>query len=563
MISELTIRNLGVIEQAHIHIGDGLNALTGETGAGKTMALTAIQLLMGGKADPGKVRHGAERSDVEGIFIITEESPVAQIVAEAGGTIDFEDGVGELVVARTVPAEGRSRAIVGGRTVPVSVLRNIAEHELTIHGQADQMRLTSRSEQRRALDAYGGEAHDCAMRRYEEAWRQYISCQKELEDFDAYSQARGAERLALQALVSKVEELDPHIGEDDALKQRALRLENVETVREVLVETTSLLDGTTDVEGASGLIDRAAHSLSRLNDEAFVAHEQQLRDASVLLSDISRELSEHLASLDADPGELDSIYSRRSALKSVQIELGMTIEQMLAQYQRAQERLAALSDPQARHSELEQELKDAQTALRSAGAKLSRLRSKAAQALEEHVTRELADLNMKGTTFKVALVALEEPTPTGYENVEFRLATHGAGEIAVHKAASGGEISRIMLALEVTLAERGGETGRTFVFDEVDAGIGGETALRVGQRLYTMSRASQVIVVTHLAQVAAYADHQIVVEKERSEAGAVTLVRSVDDDERIGELARMLAGNDSQTARAHAAELLSGISMAR
>ncbi|MDV6238036.1 DNA repair protein RecN [Trueperella bernardiae] len=560
MIDELRISNLGVIESAHVDLSRGMTAITGETGAGKTMALTSLGLLMGAKAEPHRVRQGATAASVEATFVVRADSPVVELVENAGGVVDVEGDEAAVILARHVPAKGRSRAYAGGQSVPVKLLEQIAEYLITVHGQADQLKLRSEAQQRHALDAFGGQKLAAARAGYEAAWAASRESEELLADFKADMRQAAAERLALEALVKRVDAVEPRAGEEDELKARALVLENVEDLRSAMAGSIAALSGSDDA-GALGAIDAAAELLAQVRDAdaELGALSDQLREVSLLASDVTNALGVKLSGLDADPEELDSIHARRAELRSLQRDLGMTVEEILAERGAADAKLAQLAAPEEHLAQLEEQVRAAHKTLMDAGRKLRATRRTAGEKLGAMVTAELHDLAMKDATFSVAVEPREEPARHGIDSVSFLLRAHrGAPDLPLSVAASGGEVSRIMLALEVTV-NADPRPDHTFIFDEVDAGIGGKTALSVGERLAKVGRASQVLTVTHLAQVAAYANHHVVVAKKSEGVTTSTDVVVVEGEERVSELARMLSGHaESEVARTHAAELISG-----
>ena len=573
MIDEVRISDLGVIESASIRFDSGMTSLTGETGAGKTMTLTALDLLMGGKADPARVRVGAERASVEATFVVDQDSPAVAIVREAGGDVDVDaDGKAAIIVSRTVPVSGRSRAYLGGRSVPAATLEQLAGLLVTVHGQADQRRLASASEQRQALDLYGGAELLEQRTRFEESWRSLVQARSALQDFKAQMAQAGTRRLALSALVKRVDGVKPRVGEDAELKAQAQRLANVEEIRQALVTAIGALAGEaglgygsgSDAAGAEDLLARAGNALNRTGDSELEQAASTLADVSSAVNDVRQNLAAQLDQLEADPALLESIYARRAELRAIEVELGMSVEEMLEAADEARAELASLKDPAARLAQLENEQGEHEREAMEAAKKLSAIRKREAKLLGSAVNQELVHLYMKDATFSVAVNKLDELGPHGLDRIEFQLAPHrGAKAMPLGRTASGGEMSRIMLSLEVALAARGAGSDQTFIFDEIDAGIGGKSALVVGERLARLASTSQVLCVTHLAQVAAYAARQIVVTKTSDEEGARTQVTDVQGSAREQELARMLSGHeDSDTARAHAAELLRGAGMA-
>ena len=561
MIEELRISQLGVIEEAEVDFGAGMSALTGETGAGKTMTVTALQLLMGGKPDPSRVRSGADKAIVEGVLLFPKNSPAVQIALGAGAEVEeTDDGKVSVILSRHVPASGRTRSFIGGRSVPAGVLADICQYALTLHGQADQLRLSSEAQQRAAVDNFGGSEIAQASSSYAQAWQSVLSAHKKLTDFDHAAKTAARERMALQMLVNRVDEVKPYIGEDSELQAEARRLENVQTIRVAVGAALAALssDDSDDGRGAIELLGSASHELQRINDPSTDTLAKQLDDVNGIVTDVHSELFTFMQQLNADPQRLDTIHSRRAEIRSLERELGMSIEQMLSEAHSARIRLEALEDPATHREYLRVNFERAMEEATSAAQVLSQLRAEAAKRLAALVNEELANLYMPNARFAISITPREKLASHGADTIQFLLAPHSGAEfMELGRTASGGEMSRIMLAIEVSLASEADSAGHTFVFDEVDAGIGGKSALAVGKRLAQLAEHSQVLCVTHLAQVAAYAHDQIVIAKGCDERGASTTVRAVYSDEREIELARMLSGHtESYAARAHAAELL-------
>ena len=599
MIDSLHIEDLGVIEEADLVLSPGLTALTGETGAGKTMVLTSLGLLLGQRAESTIVRAGAERALVEGVFTLDGDSPAIRRAAEAGAELEDD----QLIVSRTVPASGRSRAHLGGRAVPSAVLSEVGAHLVSVHGQGDQFRLRSASAQRRALDSLGGREHAALCRRYAEAYRARQAAAEALEEWRAGARARRAEAARLRARLAAVEQLDPGPGEDARLAAEAARLERAEDLRRAASAARAALAGdeeavVSQAPDVLALIAAAERALAPVHDVDPVLSTlaRRMRRLAIDSADIAAELGEYLDSLNADPERLARVQDRRAALTRVLREVGdgerlEDVDALLAFCARTAERLAELDGPRDASAALTGALAEADERLDRCAAELSAARRALGERLEEAVTGELEGLRMKGARLSVAFEPLAEAGPTGAEAVTLLLTAHpGAPALPLGKGVSGGELSRIVLALEVVLAEAGAaEAGereheaagprRTLVFDEVDSGVGGRAALEVGRRLARLARSTQVVVVTHLAQVAAWAAAQLVVRKEQAPAGdgaggggagpgltggTRTRVVAVEGAEREKELARMLSGHeDSDAALKHAAELLEEAAMAQ
>ena len=593
MIESLHIEDLGVIEEADLVLSPGLTALTGETGAGKTMVLTSLGLLLGQRAESTIVRAGAERALVEGVFTLDGDSPAIRRAAEAGAELEDD----ELIVSRTVPASGRSRAHLGGRAVPSAVLSEVGAHLVSVHGQGDQFRLRSTSAQRRALDCLGGREHAALCRRYAEAYRARQAAAEALEEWRTGARARRAEATRLRSRLAAVERLDPGPGEDARLAAEAARLERAEDLRRAASAARAALAGdeeavVSQAPDVLALVAAAERALAPVHDvdPVLSALARRMRRLAIDSADIAAELGEYLDSLDADPERLARVQDRRAALTRVLREVGdgerlEDVDALLALRARIAERLAELDGPQDASEALTGALAEADERLDRCAAELSAARRALGERLEAAVTGELEGLQMRGARLSVAFEPLAEAGPTGAETVTLLLTAHpGAPALPLGKGVSGGELSRIVLALEVVLAEAGEHereaagTRRTLVFDEVDSGVGGRAALEVGRRLARLARSTQVVVVTHLAQVAAWAATQLVVLKEQAPAGdgadggagpgpagrTRTRVAAVEGAEREKELARMLSGHeDSDAALRHAAELLEEAAVAQ
>lgn len=556
MIEEIRIEDLGVIAGAVVRPGPGLTALTGETGAGKTMVLTGLDLLLGGRADTALVRTGTDKAVAEGVFVVDPAGPVAERAREAGAEVE-EDGT--LVVARTVGA--RSRAHLGGRTVPQAVLAELAEHLVTVHGQSEQVRLRSPRRQREALDAFAGPAHGETLARYRSTWAERRDLAARIEDLTTHATERAREAELLRLGLAEVERVAPQPGEDVALAEEAERLGHVEEIRAAAWRAHVALAGSEEPDappGVTALVAQARADLTSVaeHDAALAALAERVAEAGFLLDDVAAELAAHVDGLAADPARLEEVQRRRAELTHLARSHGGTVADVLAWAQDADRRLLDLDGGEDRLAELRDRLAALEQQQTDLAARLTAGRTAAADRLAETVTTELQGLAMADARLEVALTPTD-PGPFGAEEVELRLVPHaGAPARPLAQGASGGELSRVMLAIEVALADSAADRPATFVFDEVDAGVGGRAAVEVGRRLAELARTAQVIVVTHLAQVAAFADVHLVVSKA---AAAVTVsdVTAVSGQGRVAELARMLSGQeDSDSALRHAAELL-------
>jgi len=557
MLEELRISSLGVIDEAALEFGPGLNVVTGETGAGKTMVVTALGLLLGARADATIVRQGALRARVEGVLAMAPDDEVAVRAEEAGAVVD--DGV--LLVGRTVSAEGRSRATVGGASVPAGVLSMLTSERVVVHGQADQQRLLLASRQRDCLDIFGGQVVTEALAAYGATYQRLEKVRAELHDVVSRARERAQEADVLRYGLAEISAAQPRPGEDDELAGEEQRLAHADSLRNAAELARLALAGDESAFGSTDALSLVAAARKVLeeerdNDRSLADLTDTLATASYALADVAADIASYAATIDTDPSRLAAVSERRSVLAALTRKYGDTIADVLVWSRQAGERLTELTDDESRVDELRAEQTDLEERLASCGARLSERRETAGAELSRLVTAELASLAMAHSVFTVARTDLPAPGQHGLDEIVFTLATHeGATPVPLAKGASGGELSRIMLALEVCLA--GSAPPATMVFDEVDAGVGGKAAVEIGRRLARLAASSQVIVVTHLPQVAAFADrHHVVV---RSGDGSVTTsgVSALDEGGRLRELSRMLAGlEDSDTALAHATELV-------
>ncbi|PYY32949.1 DNA repair protein RecN [Curtobacterium sp. MCBD17_030] len=556
MIEEIRISDLGVIGDATLELGPGFTVVTGETGAGKTMIVTALGLLLGARADAGSVRRSAPNAVVEGRWQLPDHAAVAERVEDAGGTV--EDG--ELILTRTVSAEGRSRATVGGRSAPVAVLGELADQLVTVHGQSDQIRLTSAVAQRAALDGFGGAAVEKALAKYVavyDAWQQHAG---DLETLTRDRDERLAEAGRLREASAEIEAADPQPGEDTELADRAERLGNLEDLRlSASLAHEAVSSESLDGPDVIGLVESARRAIERVAgvDPALQPVLEQLTELGIQASEASASLSSYIGSLEPEAGhDLELINERRALLAGLIRKYGESVEDVIAAGQRASDRLLELDGDDDRIVQLQQAVEADRAALEAAGAALTKVRTKAATDLAKRVTAELKSLAMAGATLVVEVTDAGEFRRHGRDQVAILLQPHsGTDPRPIGKGASGGELSRVMLAIEVVMA--GSTTVPTFVFDEVDAGVGGAAAIEIGRRLAALAERTQVIVVTHLAQVAAFANNHLNVVKDASGAVTSSSVRRLEGDDRLQEMARLLSGlGDSASGMEHARELL-------
>lgn len=552
MIHSITISALGVIEATDVEFGPGLTVLTGETGAGKTMVLTSVNLLLGRRADPGLVRAGHNAATVDGIFSLTPA--LANRAEELGAQTDDD----EIIVSRTVAAQGRSRAHLGGRPVPAAVLAELADQLVTIHGQADQLELRGTSAQRETLDAHGGAPHASLLAAYNEAWARAVAAKRAFDEALNSHEDRSAEIESLRGAITAIAELNVQAGEEDELRAETERLTNIEDLRQYIGKSHAML---TAGESSSTALDLARKSLEELRhatrfDPSLDTFYERLNSLCLELDAFADDLGHYQRGLEADPVRLAALHDRRAALRELLRGRASDTAELLDWYEKAQQRLDLLENSRQTPEECQRILEEAKEEVLRIGAELTTARQRHATSLSEAVTTELRALAMPNARFIIELTP-RKPSPHGCEDVTFLLQAHPSMQARpLGQGASGGELSRIMLALEVVLGQ--GSTSPTYIFDEVDAGIGGRTATEVGRRLAKLARHKQVIVVTHLPQVAAFAAQHLVVNKE----GASTTVHTVNGNERVDELARMMGADEgSDVARRHAQELLESASM--
>lgn len=564
MIEQIQINDLGVISHASLPLGPGFTVLTGETGAGKTMVVTALGLLLGERADTARVRQGREHSWVEGHFLAGSIAPITQRVDELGGVIEE----GELVLSRQVSAEGRSKAVVGGRSAPVSVLQELAQHLVVVHGQSDQIRLKSETAQRGALDRFAGERLAAVLSEYRELFSAHQERLRELDHLDERLATQKAEQERLREALDRIEQVRPEPGEDTALKALSDKLESIEDLRQAAAGAKEALSSEAlgpEASDVRGLIDQAIRSLERVveRDGELSGPIQTLRDGLFHIDEASHALSSYLSAIvEGESLDLESVMVRRAELGGLIRDYGPTLDDVLAFEQTASDTLLEIDLSGDRRGELDAQVVVDQETLARLAAEITERRMVAAATLGERVSGELQELAMPDARLVID-VSPRQATVSGADQVSFLLAPHpGASPRPLAKSASGGELSRVMLSLEVVLAEA--DPVPTFIFDEVDAGVGGATALEIGKRLARLAQSAQVICVTHLAQVASYADTHLSVFKDRSGEVTESSVRVLEGEVRVAELARMLGGDqDSDSAKAHAREMLARQSVSR
>ena len=563
-LEEISIRNLGAIEQSHLELGRGLNVLTGETGAGKTMILTALNLVLGGKSDSALVRHGADRLMATAHFSLpkSEQGSFEEIGAEV------EDG--SIIISRTVGADGKSKALCGGNAVPAGTLAELTSSLIEIHGQSANSQIVKTARQRELLDRFGGADIAKSLSLYQESFHIYGALKERLSALKASASKRDGEIAELQEFVAAWNKLKATRGECAATADEINRLSSVEDLRIASSGALANLDNEesgalTSLHSARRFLEAAKGKDSKLEEIA-----DRIAESLYILDDASTDLASYATGLEADPDRLNLLQERKAELNSFLKRwagAGEADEELVllaAKAKSAKEAIADLQGGDERTAEIEAELLTAKKNLLDAAKKLSSARSKAAATLSEEVTKEIRALAMPHTQFFVEVVtpdyagALKESdfTALGCDEISMQIQGQVDGpKISLGKGASGGEMSRIMLALEVVIAKS--HPVGTYIFDEVDAGVGGKAAIEVGKRLHALSKNAQVIVVTHLPQVAAWADTHFLVSKSSDGTIVASGVTRLSESARIEEIARMLAGLEgSSSAQEHAAELL-------
>jgi DNA repair protein RecN (Recombination protein N) len=616
MLEEVRITGLGVIDEAVLELSAGFNVVTGETGAGKTMVVSGLGLLFGGRADPSRVRPGSDRAVVEGRLRVEPDGAIARQVNESGG--DLDDDGSTLILVRSVSAEGRSRATAGGRSVPVSLLTYLADDLVAVHGQADQQQLLRPGRQRQALDQFAGPEFAELLTSYQRAYHRHQQVRAELDELTTMAASRVREAEDLRRGVEEIAASEPVEGEDIELVAEEERLANADalhaaatTAHEALVGDPA--SGNYDAADVTSLLAAARSAL-----EAGAPHDRELAglagrvsEAAYLLADVAAELASYIESVEADPVRLAFVQERRAELTRLIRAYGSgapgphtsgphtsgqhggdqatpadsdgdqaaqpatdndgdaagqpasDLAAVLAWAKSASARLAELDGDDDKIGALAQQETELAATVADLAGQLTAARTQTAARFAEQVTAELTALAMPHARIVAAVTPAQGYGPHGADEVEIRLSAHpGAPALPLHKGASGGELSRIMLAIEVVFA--GADPVPTFVFDEVDAGVGGKAAVEIGRRLARLARQAQVIVVTHLPQVAAFADTHLLVEKANDGSVVHSGITRLDDESRVRELSRMLAGlEDSEFGRAHASELLAAAAAER
>lgn len=557
MWRHIRLTSLGVIEEAELELSSGFTVITGETGAGKTMVVTALGLLRGERADLGLVRHGAAQARVEAAVDVPAGSALEDIVTEAGGVV--EDG--ELLLGRVLSAQGRSRAFVGGSGVPATVLSAVSDQLVAVHGQSDQHRLLRAAEQRSALDQFAGDDFSSLLDEFAPTFSRLREVDRRVDELRIHAQERARELDLLTFGLDEIAVLEPQQDEDATLLAEEGKLAHAEALMVAAQRAHDALAGDdAETEGARSLVAGALAALESVHGHDAELDDLTLRanEVGILLDEVGGELSSYASRVDLDPARLAVVQERRAALSGLLRKYGPTMDDVFTWQDKSSARLAEVSHDDSLIDELTAEREQLGPAVLDLARRMSAIRTDAAQKLSKLVTAELAALSMPHALLDVQVAARDDDklTPHGLDDVDFLFAANnGMQARPLNKGASGGELSRLMLALEVVLVDQ--KSVPTLVFDEVDAGIGGKAAVEVGRRLGRLAQHAQVLAVTHLPQVAAFADHHFHVQKDDDGFVTSSSVVALEGDARVDELARMLAGQeDSATAQAHARELL-------
>jgi DNA repair protein RecN (Recombination protein N) len=536
MLLELVVENYAVVERLRVHFHAGLNLLTGETGSGKSIVVDALGLLLGGRASAEMIRTGEARARIAGIFDVRDHAGVRGLLEPAG----FEAEDGELLIEREILASGKSRAFVGSRPAAASLLKDLAPHLADIHGQHDQQLLFSPDAQREMLDAFAGNRE--LLERAADLHRKWRSVAAELDDLERSEQ----EKLRLLDLWSfqrkEIENAALEPEEDVALENERRVLQNVQRLEGA---ATAAYDAVYESpESALSLARTAAKRVDELCriDSSLEGLREHLKSAELSLQEVAYSLRDYVSRLEANPGRLEEIETRLAAIDRLKRKYGQSIAEVLAFLEEVRGQIAAVEHAGERMEQLRAEQKRLAQEFELAARELTERRTAAARKLEKRVETELAQLSMERTTFRIAISAAEW-SPEGADAIEFLVSPNlGEEPRALEKVASGGEISRIALALKTCLAAPKSKVARTLVFDEVDAGVGGSAAEGVGRRLKKLASANQVLCVTHLPQIASFADHHYRVEKRESKGRTVAVMEELDLDARTREVGRMLSG---------------------
>lgn len=556
MLTEISVENVALIEQATLELEPGLNAITGETGAGKTLLATALQMLLGGRARSEAVRAGSRRATIEGVFFLPEglrSRILSDSLGDLADEIEPEDLADGLVLRRTLTEEGRSRCYVCGVAVPVKALAALGVRLVSYHGQREQVRLTEPAEQLGIVDDFLNDEAKKALKDFSGLWASVEKARRELAEITASAESRLRETEFLRYQVGEIEDSGYSATELAELSRERERLRNVTGLLQAASGATAALSS--EEGGAAEAAGRAEAELAKASgyDESLSKFAERIGGLSAELEDVVYELRSYVDELETDPGRLEVVEDRISGLRTLERKYGEDVEGYLED---ARSRLVRLENAAEETADLENRISTGEARLEELAEVVSAGRRAAAGKLSANVQENLEGLNLGKTTFRAELVEVA-PGPLGRERVEFLIRPNpGEPELPVRRYASGGELSRIMLAIR--LAQERVEPGATYVFDEVDAGIGGVTATAVGGRLRELGERNQVLTITHLPQIASEAASHVVVAKEEADGRTLTRIERVEGEERRRELARMLSGRVDEASLAHASELLVG-----
>jgi DNA repair protein RecN (Recombination protein N) len=571
MINDLRIQNIGVIEDVSLEMSNGFTVLTGETGAGKTMILTAFQMIIGEKVDSSLVRANEKSALVEAFIKVPQDKELRQRLEELDVAIE-DDGT---QISRTIAREGRGKIILGGRSVPSATLEEITQSSITIHGQGDQVLLNKSSFQRQLLDQFAGDEHLANLVKYQDLYSKYTETKKKLEEL---KKAGGQNALRIAQLQESVKELNDaqlEVDEEVSITERINLINNSEDIFESLALADKLLngaeDGTTSVTSQLNQA-RKALDTAAAKSERISSLRDQISNLEIEVSTLARDVNRDLASLDRDPATIDKLESRRALIKKLLTKYGPTSKDALENIKKFTEELATIEDLPSAIESVEKEIQMQLSELAISAQKIHDSRVDSSTKISLAIEKELKSLSMPNADFKVRIETSEDQAGLkikvdknethlhfdnyGVDQISFEFSANPGQPLRpISKVASGGEMSRIMLAIELVFSKSG--ASKTMIFDEVDAGIGGAAAIEVGKRLKALAKNHQIVVVTHLPQVAAFADKHLKVEKSASGNITTSSVMELDSDARVTEIARMMAGiQDSASALEHARELL-------
>jgi DNA repair protein RecN (Recombination protein N) len=571
MINDLRIQNIGVIEDVSLEMSKGFTVLTGETGAGKTMILTAFQMVIGEKVDSNLVRANEKTAIVEAFIQVPDDKEIRNRLEELD--ISIEDGGTQL--SRTIAREGRGKIILGGRSIPNSALEELTQSSITIHGQGDQVLLNKSSYQRELIDQFAGEKHQNQLISYQAEFTKFTILKKKLEELRKAGTQNALRISQLQESVKELTEANLEIDEEITITERINLINNSEDIFESLALADKLLNGGEDSAGSiTNSINQARKSLdsAAAKSERIASLRDQIANLEIEISTVARDVNRDLASLDRDPATIDKLESRRALIKKLLVKYGPTSKEAIEKIAIFNSELAENEDLPTAISNVEKELVSVIKDLSSIGQLLHDNRVKAATDISKSIEKELKSLSIPNARFQVGIETSEDPARLNIKldgkNQTLHFDNYGVDQITfefsanpgqplrpISKVASGGEMSRIMLAIELVFSQS--VAAKTMIFDEVDAGIGGAAAIEVGKRLQALAKHHQIVVVTHLPQVAAFADKHLKVEKSASGNVTTSSVTELDQKARVTEIARMMAGiEDSTSALEHARELL-------